>query len=142
MDRRTLLLGIVGLGAAGCSVPDPRIKGTPQPLFTPPPPVPLVGADHLAGLEAGAAALLTAMAAAPWAGGDAPRYQLLASIHHPHHAVLAPGEPLRRHVVAVEPATIAAPATRELGLASASSPLTTLHDAHTALAAQLSLIHI
>ena len=136
MDRRTLLLGIVGLGAAGCSVTDPRIKGTPQPLFTPPPPVPLVGADHLAGLEAGAAALLTAMAAAPWAGGDAPRYQLLASIHHTHHAVLASVEPLRRQVVAVEPAAIAAPATRELGLASASSTLTTLHDAHTALAAQ------
>lgn len=136
MDRRTLLLGIAGLGAAGCSVTDPRIKGTPQPVFTPPPPVPLVGAEHLVGLEAGAAALLTAMAAAPWAGGDAARFQLLASIHHTHHAVLASAEPLRRQVVSVEPATIAAPATLELALASVSRALTTLHDAHTALAAQ------
>ncbi|HEY5482703.1 MAG TPA: DUF4439 domain-containing protein [Propionibacteriaceae bacterium] len=136
MDRRTLLLGVVGLGAAGCSVTDPRIKGTPQPVFTPAPPVPLVGADHLAGLEAGAAALLTAMAAAPWAGGDAARYQLLASIHQTHHAVLASAEPLRREAVAVESATIAAPATRDQGLAGASSTLTTLRDAHAALAAQ------
>jgi len=36
----------------------------------------------------------------------------------------------------VESATIAAPATRELGLANASSTLATLHDAHTALATQ------
>ena len=136
MDRRTLLLGVVGLGAAGCSVNDPRIKGTPQPVYTPPPPVPLVGADHLAGLEAGASALLTAMAGAPWAGSDAPRYQLLAGIHQVHRAVLSSAEPLRRQPVAVDPVTIAAPATREQALSTAAGSLTTLQQAHTALAAQ------
>ena len=80
MHRRTLLLGVVGLGAAGCSVSDPRIKGTPQPVVTPPAPVPPVGAEHLAGLEAGAAALLTAMAGASWAGGDAARFQLVTGM--------------------------------------------------------------
>jgi len=136
MDRRTLLLGMVGLGVAGCSVSDPRIAGTPQPIYTPPAPVPPVGADHLAGLEAGAAALLTAMAGAPWAGSDAARYQLLAGIHQLHHAVLASAEPLRRQPVAVDPATIAAPATREQALSTAAGTLTTLQQAHTALAAQ------
>ena len=136
MHRRTLLLGAVGLGAAGCSVSDPRISGTPQPIYTPPAPVPPAGAEHLAGLEAGAAALLTAMAAAPWAGGDAARFQLLASIHALHHAVLASAEPLRRQPATVDSATIAPPTTREAGLAAAASELTTLQQAHTALAAQ------
>jgi hypothetical protein len=136
MDRRTLLLGIAGLGAAGCSVSDPRIAGSPQPVFTPPAPIPPAGAEHLAGLEAGAAALLTAMAAAPWAGGDTPRFQLLASIHQTHHAVLASAEPLRREPAAVEAATIAAAATRDQALGTAASALTTLHDAHLALAGQ------
>jgi hypothetical protein len=136
MDRRTLLLGIVGLGAAGCSVSDPRITGTPKPIYTPPLPVPLVGAEHLAGLEAGAAALLTAMAGAPWAGGDAARYELLASIHQTHHAVLASAEPLRREPVAVDAVTIGAPATREQALGTAATTFTTLHEAHKALAAQ------
>jgi hypothetical protein len=136
MRRRTLLLGIVGLGAAGCSVSDPRVTGTPKPIYTPPAPVPPVGADHLAGLEAGVAAMLTAMAAAPWAGGDAPRYQLIASIHHAHHAVLASAEPLRREPVAVDPATVTAPATHDQALSTAAGLLTTLQNAHAALAAQ------
>ncbi len=136
MDRRTLLLGVVGLGAAGCDVTDPRITGTPQPIFTPAPPVPPVGADHLAGLEAGAAALLSAMAGAPWAGEDAARYQLLASIHQTHHAVLASAEPLRRQPAPVDPATIAPPPTRDQGLTTAATTLTTLQEAHTALAVQ------
>jgi hypothetical protein len=76
------------------------------------------------------------MAGAPWAGGDAARYQLLASINQAHQAVLASPEPLRREPVAVDPATITAPATREEALATAASTLTTLRDAHTALAAQ------
>ncbi len=136
MHRRTLLLGIVGLGAAGCSVSDPRITGTPKPIYTPPAPVPPVGADHLAGLEAGVAALLTAMAGAPWAAGDTARYQLIASVHQTHHAVLASAEPLRRQPVPVDPVTVGAPATREQALTTAAGLLTTLQNAHTALAAQ------
>jgi hypothetical protein len=76
------------------------------------------------------------MVGAPWAGGDAPRYQLLAGIHHTHHAVLASAEPLRRQQVPVEATTIAAPATRDEALTTAAGTLTTLHDAHAALAAQ------
>jgi len=136
MDRRTLLLGVVGLSAAGCAVTDPRIKGTPQPIYTPPPPVPPVGAGHLAGLEAGAAELLTAMAGAPWAGSDAPRFQLLAGIHQAHQAVLLSPEPLRRQPATVESSSVTAPATRDQALTAAAGMLTTLHDAHAALAAQ------
>ncbi|MBI4899714.1 MAG: hypothetical protein HY829_04470 [Actinobacteria bacterium] len=138
MHRRTLLLGALGLGAAGCSLSDPRIAGSPQPPYTPPPPVPPVGADHLAGLEGAAAALLSAMAASPWAGGDAPRFQVLAGIHSLHEAVLMTPEPLLREPAAVEPPTVGAPVTREQGLAAAAAALGTLHDAHAALAAQAS----
>ncbi len=136
MRRRTLLLAVVGLSAAGCSVSDPRINGTARPIYSPPVPVPPVGADHLAGLEAGAAALLTAMAGAPWAGGDAPRYQLIADVHQTHRAVLASPDPLLRQPATVDPATIAAPGTRDQALATASSMFTTLQQAHTVLAGQ------
>ncbi|MHB1008913.1 MAG: DUF4439 domain-containing protein [Propionibacteriaceae bacterium] len=134
MHRRTLLLAALGLGAAGCSVSDPRIMGTPQPVDTPPSPVPPVGADHLAGLEAGVAALLAAMARAPWAGSDAPRFQLLAEVHRLHQGVLTTAEPLLREPAAVGFATIEAPGTRDQGLSAAGSALTTLHDAHATLA--------
>ncbi|HET7724266.1 MAG TPA: hypothetical protein VFK68_06480 [Propionibacteriaceae bacterium] len=136
MHRRTLLLAALGLAAAGCSVSDPRVKGSPQPVYTPLPPVPPVGADHLAGLEAGVGALLSAMAGAPWAGPDAPRFQLLADLHRVHQAVLATADPLLREPAAVALATVPAPGTRDDGLAAAGAALTTLHDAHAALAVQ------
>ncbi len=136
MHRRTLLLGALGLGTAGCSVSDPRIQGTPQPIYTPPTPVPPAGTDHMAGLEAGVAALLAAMAGAPWAGADASGFQLLAGIHGLHEAVLTTPDPILREPGTVTPATVPAPDTREQGLAAATGALSTLHDAHAVLASQ------
>lgn len=138
MRRRTLLLGLVGMGASGCSMDDPRVNGTPQPIWSPTPPPPLTGAANLAGLEGAAAALLTAMAGAPWADADAARFALLASIHRTHQQVLASVDPLRREGVAVEAATVAVPAGRDEAIAGARSVLSRLKESHEALASQTS----
>ena len=138
MRRRTLLLGLVGVGASGCSVTDPRVLGSPQPIWSPTPPPPLSGADNLAGLEGAAAALLTAMSGAAWAGADAARYAVLAGIHRTHQQVLAAVDPLRREPAAAEAATVAAPAGRDEAIAGARSVLSRLKESHEALAAQTS----
>ncbi|MGV8849270.1 MAG: hypothetical protein ACOH16_06970 [Propionibacteriaceae bacterium] len=136
MRRRTLLLGLVGMGASGCSVTDPRVQGTPQPIWSPTPPPPLSGAAGLAGLEGAAAALLTAMSGAAWAGADAARYTLLAGIHRTHQQVLASVDPLLRETAAAEAATVAVPAGRDEALAGARTVLSRLKESHEALASQ------
>jgi hypothetical protein len=96
----------------------------------------LSGAGNLAGLEGAAAALLTAMANAAWAGTDAARYTLLAGIHRTHQQVLASVDPLRRETAAAEAASVAAPAGRDEALAGARSVLSRLKESHEALASQ------
>lgn len=138
MRRRTLLLGLVGVSASGCSVTDPRVQGTPQPIWSPTPPPPLSGADSLADLEGAAAAVLTAMSGAAWAGADAARFALLAGIHRTHQQVLASVDPLRRETAAAETAKVAAPAGRDEALVGARSVLSRLKESHEALASQTS----
>lgn len=136
MQRRTLLLGLVGMGASGCMATDPRIQGRAEPMYSPSPPVQMSGAVAMADLEGAAASLLAAMAAAPWAGSDAARFTLLAGIHRTHHGVLASTDPLRREPVPVEALAVTPPADRASAIASATSVLTRLKDSHEALATQ------
>ncbi len=129
MRRRVFVLGSAAF-LAGCSVSDPRIKGSaaPAPGATPPPP--FGGAQAVADLETVAEAHLSACAAAPWAGADGDRFRTLAAIRTRHRSVLASPEPLRREAVTVA-ATSAAPVapSKEAGLNAAAAALTQLRDA-------------
>lgn len=66
LTRRTLLLGAVGVVAAGCTFMDPRVTGTPYPAptptATPPPPVDLA---EVLGREVALAQLLESSSRAP-----------------------------------------------------------------------------